>query len=179
MNTAKNKNSSFFTMIWVALSCIMTGGVIGGTTNAVNGYISPVYFQNILGWDFPGIYFAIVVQGIVEGLIYGLLFALLFIVIVYFILKLDLSYRFFLKYFFKIIVLIYSCWLLGGLIGIGLAALSPEFFQEFFYLVPEDNILISGYAWVGGSITGAMLGGIFGLVIAIVRLRKEWGRNTT
>ena len=62
----------------LAISLIGIGGMIGGTTNLVNGNLSEEYFRNVMGWYFTGIWEAAILQGIFKGLIYGLVFSFIF-----------------------------------------------------------------------------------------------------
>jgi hypothetical protein len=70
------------------------------------------------------------------------------------------------------------CWVLGGIAGIGLAALSSEFFRTTF--VPRGfgmgDSELPAFAWVGGSIWGAQFGGLASLIVGLVVLRAHWHR---
>ena len=65
-------------LVVLAVSLIGIGGLIGATTNLINGNVSEEYFRQIMGWEFSGIWKAAVLQGIFEGLIYGLVFSCIF-----------------------------------------------------------------------------------------------------
>ncbi|MBL4755946.1 MAG: hypothetical protein JKY52_20430 [Flavobacteriales bacterium] len=177
MDRTYRQETNFLTVIWVALTCVLTGGMIGATTNAFNGYVSPTYFQNILGWDFHDIWTASIAQGILEGLIYGVIFSIVFGATVLLVTKGQATYRFAFRHLIKIIGLVYLCWCLGGLIAVGLAALSPDFYRATFKQVPEDFGQMLGYAWVGGSIWGGMFGGLFGLTLGVLGVRTSWRKN--
>lgn len=177
METTYRQETNFLTIIWVALTCVLTGGLIGATTNAINGYVSPTYFQNILGWDFQDIWSASIAQGILEGLIYGVIFSIVFGVTVALITKGQATYRFALRHLIKIIGLVYLCWTLGGIIAMGLAALSPDFYRQTFRAVPDDFGQMLGYAWVGGSIWGGMFGAVFALTLGVLGVRTSWKKE--
>lgn len=174
MKTRHKQQTNFLTLIWVILSCIFTGGLIGATTNAINGAVSPKYFQNVLGWNFHDIWSASIAQGIFEGLMYGVLFSIVFGATIAIVTKSKASYQFALHHLIKVIGVVYLCWVLGGLIAMGLASLSPEFYRQTFIKVPDDYKEMLGYAWVGGSIWGGMIGGLLGLVISIFGIRTSW-----
>ena len=46
------KQPNFFTIFYVALSCVVLGGLIGATTNMINGAVSPYYSEAVMYWDF-------------------------------------------------------------------------------------------------------------------------------
>lgn len=70
----------------------------------------------------------------------------------------------------------YAGWALGGLAAIGLASLSPEFYRRAFIGVPGGTGPMLRYAWVGGSIWGAELGGLLSVILGVVILRSNWHR---
>jgi len=177
MDTTYRQETNFLTIIWVALTCVLTGGLIGATTNAINGYVSPTYFQNILGWDFQDIWTASIAQGILEGLMYGVIFSIIFGATVALVTKGKATYRFAFRHLVKIIGIVYLCWILGGLIAMGLAALSSDFYRQTFRAVPEEFGQMIGYAWVGGSIWGGMFGGLFGLTLGVIGVKTSWKKE--
>ena len=56
----------------------------------------------------------------------------------------------------------------------GLATLSPEFYQHAFRGVPEDLGQMLSYAWVGGSIWGIQFGGLASVIVGSVLFRAKW-----
>ena len=71
----------------------------------------------------------------------------------------------------------YLCWAFGGLAAMGLATLSPDFYRQAFIGVPNEFGAMLRYAWVGGSIWGAELGGLVSVVVGLVVLRANWRRQ--
>lgn len=67
-----------------------------------------------------------------------------------------------------------GCWVLGGLVAMGLAALSPEFYRRAFIVVPEAWGPMLRYALVGGSIWGAMFGGLLSAILGPIVFRSRW-----
>lgn len=177
MDTTYRQETNFLTIIWVALTCVLTSGLIGATINSINGYVSPIYFQNILGWNFQDIWTASIAQGILEGMIYGVIFSIIFGATVALVTKGKATYRFAFRYLVKIIGIVYLCWILGGLIAMGLAALSPDFYRQTVRAVPEEFGQMIGYAWVGGSIWGGMFGGLFGLTLGVIGVKTSWKKE--
>jgi hypothetical protein len=65
-----------------------------------------------------------------------------------------------LRWLGRILLAVYGLWAIGGVAGIVLAALLPQFFQRNFIGVPSDHVQMLRYAWVGGSIWGGEFGGL-------------------
>ena len=57
---------------------LVAGAFVGGTTNAVNGAVSPHYFIAIMRWPDVDVWQTAIAQGIFEGLITGFVFTLIF-----------------------------------------------------------------------------------------------------
>jgi hypothetical protein len=165
-------------IIAVAFTCIIMGGFIGAFTNMINGAISSLYFQNIMRWhDIQNVWRAAVAQGIFEGLIYGILFAAVFTAVFGVVTKGDCKYSKVLTFMLGIFLAVLGCWALGGLIAMGLAILSPEFYRQAFIGVPEETVPMLRYAWVGGSIWGVMFGGLLSAILGSVIFRIKWKKN--
>ena len=176
--TNENKQSNFLTIFKVGLTCIFIGGFIGAITNMINGAISPDYFRIVMGWDFEDIWIASVAQGIFEGLIYGVIFSLIFTTGFGIITKGNGTYNFAIKQLIKIVLIVFSCWIIGGIIAILLASLSPEFYKSHYYNVPKEKTEMLKYAWVGGSIWGGMIGGLLSAVFGVVVIKNNWKEKT-
>lgn len=162
-------------LLLVAGSTILIGAALGGTMNAINGAISPTYFRNIMRWDdIENIWNASVAQGIFEGLIYGVLFAIIFTSVVGIVSKVECKFTFALRYLLRIMIAVYCCWIIGGLLAMGLATLSPDFYRSSFLRVPETFGPMLRYAWVGGSIWGALFGGLLSIVIGSLLFANGW-----
>jgi hypothetical protein len=161
-----------------AVSGVLASGLLGGTTNAVNGAVSPTYFVTILRWQgVEDVWRASIAQGIFEGLLFGIFFSLLFTVATGIITNAACSFGFAFRHLLGILAGAYLCWALGGLAALGLATLSPEFYRRAFFGVPEEFGAMLRYAWVGGSIWGAELGGLVSVVVGLVILRANWRRQ--
>jgi hypothetical protein len=152
--------------------------VFGAATNAVNGAVSPTYFVNILRWhDVQDVWRASISQGVFEGLVFGFLFSLIFTTGVGIITRASTTYSFAVKYLLGILAATLVCWAIGGLLGMGLSALSPDFYRRAFIGVPEEFGAMLAYAWVGGSIWGAQFGGLVSVVLGLVLLRARWRQS--
>jgi len=175
----KNKHSPFATILFVALSCIFAGGLIGGVTNLINGAASPYYFRRVMGWDFPDIWVASIAQGIFEGFLYGVLFGFFFSSAFAYFTKGKAPYSFAIKQLAKVMLLIVSFWFIGGIMAIVLALLSPDFYADkFIYAVPpSEKIELIKFAWVGGSIWGELIGGLFSSILGIFIIKISWNKE--
>jgi hypothetical protein len=161
----------------IAVAGVVAGCFLGATTNAINGRVSPLYFVNILGWhDVVDVWRASVAQGAYEGLLFGVFFSLVFTTAAGIITGAACPFRLALEYLIGILFGTYVCWVLGGLAGMSLAALSPEFYGRTFIGVPGQQGPMLPYAWVGGSIWGAEMGGLVSVVLGLVVLRANWRR---
>ena len=167
-----------FALVAAAGTTILAGAVIGASTNAINGAVSPTYFVNVLGWQaVSNVWRASIAQGIFEGVVFGVAFAAVFTLTIGIVTRATCPYRTVLRWLLMIVAATYACWAAGGLIAMGLAALSPEFYREAFIGVPQELGPMLRYAWVGGSIWGAQFGGLLSLVIGLVLFRAKWRRQ--
>ncbi len=113
-------------LILIAATAIVSGAVIGASTNAINGAVSPLYFRNVMRWqDVENIWRASIAQGIFEGLLCGIVFSIVFTLVVGLISRARCSFRFALRHMFAMILAIYCCWAVGGFLAIGLATFEP------------------------------------------------------
>ena len=159
----------------LALTGVFTGGFLGALTNAVNGAVSPGYFITVLGWrNVEHVWIACIARGIFEGLVIGLIFSTLLAIAASLISRGSCPYSFSVKHLLGISGGALVCWLIGGGLGVGLAAFSPEFYRETFYGVPGDFGPMLAFAWVGGSIWGIEFGGFACLMLGMAILRANW-----
>ncbi len=158
----------------LAVLLIGIGGWIGATTNLINGNVSEEYFRRIMGWEFNGIWKAAILQGIFEGLLYGVIFSFLFTIGFAILTNRKADWKFVKKQLKRVIFMIYGCWGIGGIIAIILAFAFPENYDRLIYLVPQETLARIGYAWVGGSIWGGMIGGVISLVYGLIITNREW-----
>lgn len=163
-----------FNLLYLAFVIIGIAVFIGASTNLINGMVSEEYFRKIMAWDFNGIWLAAVFQGISEGAIYGFLFSFVFTLGFAQITKMEADWSFAKRQLKKIVLIIYSFWILGGIIAIILAFVFPENYDRIIYSVPKETIPRMGYAWVGGSIWGGLVGGIISIIWALKSTKQEW-----
>jgi len=159
----------------IALTGVLASGFLGGTTNAVNGWVSPGYFVTILHWQgVESVWRASVPQGPFAGLLFGVFFSLVFTVATGIITRVSCSFGFAFKHLLGVLGGTYLCWAFGGAAALGLASFSPEFYRGTFIGVPGEFGAMLRYAWVGGSIWGAELGGFVSVVVGLVVLWANW-----
>jgi len=170
--------SNFLTIVFVAVTCILIGGLIGAVTNMINGTVSPYYFQAALNWNFQDIWSASVAQGIFEGLIYGVIFSIVFTTGFGIITKGTATYSFAFRILIKITAIVILCWIIGGLIATFLVRISPDFYRSHFPLTPTDQSEMIKFAWVGGSIWGGMIGAFLSTFMSIILMKNGWLKNS-
>ena len=108
----------------IGVTGVFASGFLGGTTNAVNGAVSPTYFVTILGWHgVEDVWRASIAQGIFEGLLFGIFFSLVFTVATGIITAASCSFGFAFRHLLGVLAGAYVFWTLGGLAAIGLATL--------------------------------------------------------
>jgi hypothetical protein len=164
-----------FDLAALALTGLFTGGLLGAVTNAVSGALSPGYFVTVLGWrNVEYVWVASIAHGIFEGLIVGLIFSTVFAISASLISGGSCPYSFSARHLAGIAGAALVCWLIGGVLGIGLAALSPDFYCETFRGVPDEFGPMLAFAWVGGSIWGIEFGGFASLLLGIAIFRANW-----
>jgi len=161
-------------LVQIAVILVFAGALIGASTNLINGLVSEIYFKNIMGWNFKGIWIAAISQGIFEGTLYGVLFSLIYTTSFAFITKVRGDWNFAKGVFFKIIPLIYACWVIGGVIAVLLAFIFWEEYDQVIIKVPQEIGSRMGYAWVGGSIIGGVIGGIIAVPYSVIITTINW-----
>jgi hypothetical protein len=167
-----------FALFATAITGVLVSGVLGGATNAINGWVSPRYFVTILHWhNVENVWQASIAQGIFEGLLFGIFFSLLFATVTGIITRDSCTYGFAVRHMLGIVAGALACWVIGGLAAMGLAALSPDFYRRAFIGVPEDFGEMMAYAWVGGSIWGLEFGGLVCVILGLVVLRANWRKK--
>ncbi|OQA88678.1 MAG: hypothetical protein BWY31_00276 [Lentisphaerae bacterium ADurb.Bin242] len=141
--------------IFFLLAAVAGGAVTGLLLNAINVYLSPIYFDICV----RPTYFAIgsgfdaLLIGMRDGALAGLAAALL-------ILGFCRDFR-----WIQLAVLAGSAaagFLIGGEIGVLYAHLDTETFRNVFLAVPEEPELLRQYARAGGSSPGMLYGVLLG-----------------
>lgn len=162
-------------LVAMAVSSVAAGTIVGITTNAVNGAVSPAYFRNLMGWTYD-IWQLSVVRGVLEGSFVGLVFAAFLTTAIAIVTRATCTWAEAARWLGKIVLAVYCAWLLGGVIGVCVAATKPDFLKNTFYGVPDDRTELLRFAWVGGSIWCAEYGGFVIVIVGLVNFRIRWRR---
>lgn len=164
-----------WSFIALGLSGVILGGLLGAITNAINAWVSPTYFREVMGWgEVQDIGRTAAAEGILEGLMFGLVFSVIFLCVVGVVTRAGCLYSLGIRYLAGIAAFALVFWVLGGLVGMGLAWLSPEFYRHAFRGAPAEAHEMYRYAWVGGSIWGIVFGGLAAVVVGGILFRASW-----
>jgi hypothetical protein len=166
------------TLVAIGVAAVFAGAIVGASTNAVNGAVSPTYFIVIMGWDFePNVWLASVVQGVLEGSVVGFLFSVILTMTIGIITRATCTLRIGMRWLGRIVLAIYGAWLVGGICGVMCAATNPSFFRSsrFGYGGSAEEML--RFAWVRGSIWGAEPGGLLVLIGMLIWFGISWRRE--
>lgn len=174
------ETSDLRTPVVLMIIAVLCGAAIGAGTNALNGTISSEYFQMALRWgEKPGLYRGVIAQGIFEGVLFGLFFGLIVTMVIAIVSRIRCPLAFALEHLSWILFAVCLCWALGGLISVGLATLSGEWYRQAFREVPPESGAMLRYAWVGGSIWGEIWGGLVCVIVGSAVFPARWRRRKT
>jgi hypothetical protein len=161
--------------VQVFLGCIILGIFMGMSTNMINGLLSPRYFNTILRWNLSAseTWARAIFQGLLEGVGYGILIGVIYTF--FFIVRTGLKGKFLLfsDALFPIIKIIYGCYAILGTLAVTLSLVFWEIYDNAIIKVPQDLFPRIGYAWVGGSIWGATIGGFISLCYLIITTHRK------
>lgn len=168
-------------VVWCSITGIFAGVGLGVISNSVNGYVSPSYFVEVMGWtDVKNVWLASIVQGAVEGGLYGAIFAGVFIVLGLARIRFSCSTSSAIRYLLGVVLATIVLWTLGGTVAAVSAYASPEYWARRVILIePSDVKSLMSYAWVAGSIMGGVFGGVGALIMGIVLLKAIYGKASS
>jgi hypothetical protein len=147
----------------------ISGSVLGAVTNWFNGYVSPKYFEQVMGWYSyaTGISAAAIREGILEGAVNGASLSIIFIALIaamshgHFRLLVAIKYALFA--FSAAIAL----WFIGGGLAVLYVLLSSNPSTRWFGNHGSADTVLP-YAWVRGSIMAIVFGGPFAVTTSLV-----------
>lgn len=121
-------------VIGIALS-----GALGGVFNAINGWVSPLYFSTIMGWTGANdIWWANIEQGIKEATLTGCVLSALFAIGLAVISQGKCPFDLGLRFLMAVFAAISLCWTLGGMVAVVMALKTTTFYRQAFVGVPDD-----------------------------------------
>lgn len=159
------------------MTTVVAGMFVGATTNAVNGAVSPTYFTWVMGWDGFGVWLASIQQGILEGTVIGTLLSLVLTLGIGLITRATCTYLYALRFLLGVVFAVYVTWAVGGAIGVVWAARAPSYFLNTFVGTYLNFRELLRFAWVGGTIWGAYLGGPLAVLISLIVFHFRWRRQ--
>lgn len=168
-------NATEGSVAWLPMMGIAAGAAIGATTNAVNAMICSNYFVRVLNLnDNDAVFGRIIVQGIAEGVGCGFMLGLLLCVAISIISFGRCTLRIATRYFYGICISVVVLWGVGGAAGCVWASIDSASFLACFPSAPVKNTLL--FAWVGGSIWGAQLGGGVATIVTciVATFQRPW-----
>lgn len=165
------------TVYKIALWGLGLSFLLGILTNMINGWVSPEYFRVVMRWDFDHIWSASVIQGALEGLIWGLLIVIGFSVAFHRITAGEGSFHFARRYLLRLVLISAAAWVLTGALALAISALNPHYFHALIRLAPPSGPEQMRFAWVGGSITGVVWGGLVGAVFTLMAMGRDWKKG--
>jgi hypothetical protein len=159
------------------LTCIALSAAIGALANAISVNISPMFFRAFMP-HVVHIRSAAIAQGILVGLGYGVFFAILLAGVVYFTTRGNFQLAPVLRLIIAYSLLGPAGYVCGALAGMGIAALSPEFYRQTFMggITGEYSEIIR-FAWAGGAFFGIVGGGFLAVILASVAFVGQWRRK--
>lgn len=168
-------------LLLVPAACMLFAWVIGAVTNAINGIVSPTYFNTVIGpWYGDAMSLGdVVMHGLLESTVFGVAFAFVFTLVYGLSTRtrcpMSIVYRALASAGFVVV----ACWTAGGSLGFTWARADPKGFEALFPLVspslPSEGI--AGWGFVGGSIWGVYFGSVAGLITGCVTLASLWNRR--
>jgi hypothetical protein len=161
----------------VPFMSLVTCWAIGAATNLINGVVCIDYFNRVVGRMYGGSMSMgdVVFQGLLEGTGFGLVVGFV-LTTVYAVgtgarCSVDVVWR----ALFLGTAVVLAFWMLGGVLGMAWAALSPVSFENVFRILHGLPMLHK--AWVGGSIWGLFPGALAALVTMSIYVVWGWRKQ--
>lgn len=165
-------------LIGIAATGIVLAAAFGALVNGINAGISADYYVHALDWQgLEHVHRAAIARGIFDGLLFGLPLSAVVTLVIGVASRAACPYTTGLGYLAGVVIAAVVCWLAGGLVGVGLAALSPEFFERTFRPAEAASDGLLAYAWVGGSIAGAAYGAVLAVLVTCIVFAARWRRR--
>jgi hypothetical protein len=161
-------------ILGIALTTILAGPLFGASTNCVDAFVSPTYFNTHILWErVPDLTEAVLIQGILEGLVVGTIFSVILTAGITIVTGARCSYGTGARAVAWLALAVYGLWILGGLVGVLIATVDPIPFESGFG-APSDPAAMKRFAWVLGSIWGEEPAGLAAVLVAVIVFRAKW-----
>ena len=134
--------------------------ILGALTNSLNGWLSPQYFRDVMGWAGTDVWSDTVREGMLEGVCFGTAYALMFVTLIAAMSRGEYRLNVAIRYALIGFAAALASWFAGGIVAIiyvyWVPDANPRFFGWHF-----DRTTRMAYGWVRGSIWGIVFGGPF------------------
>jgi hypothetical protein len=164
-------------LVGIAITAVVAGMFVGAATNAVNGAVSPIYFEIVMGWDSTGVWVQSVEQGVLEGFVIGIFLSFILTLAIGLITRASCTYGYALRWLAGVVGAVLGLWMMGGVAAVVWAAVSPGSYRNTFIREPLNFWQTVRFAWVGGTIWGAYVGGLLAVGIGLILFHLRWRRQ--
>lgn len=153
------------------------GAIIGASTNAINAWLNPISFYLFIAKTdvISNPRCDSILLGLFEGGMYGLIVGILFAIIAWRTTQFQSSFQFIMKYLLFIVLMIYGCWFIGGVLVAMSSLLRPYFFRNLTADGLSNDLgtkLLS--AWGAGSTGGKRIGGLICVIVGSMVFAQTW-----
>lgn len=155
-------------------SLIILGIFIGATTGLLNGIICREFYATEVFALENNLLLKAILLGMLDGLIYGTIYGIIYTIRFAAITKQKADWIFIKSQLKLIMILIYSCWLIGGIVGIYLGADNPSFNDSLIHTSFSTEGVKLRFSWVTGAIQGAIIGGFLALIASLYSTKRNW-----
>ncbi|MEM6965568.1 MAG: hypothetical protein AAF573_12425 [Bacteroidota bacterium] len=174
-----NRQKRAETLAFTVVGGILLGALIGASIAWISQEVCPEYFL----WKFTVSSSSVAEEamliGGLRGALYGFIFSSIYAVMIAIITKSEAKVNFVFKQVKWFIPIVYACWLLGGLLFLGINYTKPLLLDSNYYMLIQivDPQLRLEYIWVLGSIKGGTVGGLGAILFGIIRLNNAWQKE--
>ena len=165
---------------YLFVSGVILAVICGGVMNAIDGMVSAPYFQWIFyypggspNWSPMELYWHTIGEGLREGMWFGVIMSAFFMFFAACTSKGASELLFSIRYLPKIASVSFSCWAIGGIIGIATGLLFPKFLS-FVSGLGGSQMDKYRLLWVMFSIWGVYLGNIAALILGCLWFLRDW-----
>ena len=158
---------------------IAGGAVTGALLDAINGWISPLYFAIVMGWDRSSnfqIWLRAIAQGTLEGSVLGAVMGLILMIFIGLTTRLRCPLSISTRTLLETMALTLGFCFVMGFNAVLIALIYPRFYDLFLGLPPSQGDAVR-YAWVAGTVWGPGFCALLATAIACARFSARWKRT--